>query len=100
MDVEVIVDTAFTAHLTLPPQIIRELELPYFGDRFARLANDEVEIFKVYAAQVSWNGQNRMTPIFEVEGQPLLGMAMIWGSRLTVDAHEGGDVVIEPLSPP
>ena len=97
MDVEVIVDTAFTAHLTLPPQIIRELGLPYFGERSARLANDEVESFKVYAAQVSWEGQNRMTPIFEVEGQPLLGMAMLWGSRLVLDAQEGGDVVIEAL---
>ena len=95
MIVEATVDTGFTAHLTLPAKVIQELELPYYGDRLARLADGEIGRFNVYAARVSWNGQSKITPIFESESQPLLGMAMIWGNRLVVDARAGGEVTIE-----
>lgn len=93
--VSAVVDTAFTAHLTLPNASIRELGLTQRGEQPAMLASGEVEHFAVYAGLTSWNGQDRLIPVFESNSEPLLGMAMLWGSRLTVDAWEGGDVTIE-----
>ncbi len=90
-----VVDTAFTAHLTLPNASIRELGLTQRGEQPAALASGEVGHFAVYVVLMSWNGQNRLIPIFETNSEPLLGMAMLWGSRLIVDAWEGGDVTIE-----
>ena len=94
-----VVDTAFTGYLTLPLDSIRELGLVLRGTQPPVLANGTVGQFSVYAGMVTWNGQERLTIIFESDSDPLIGMAMLWGSRLTVDAQEGGDVVIEGLPP-
>ena len=34
-----------------------------------------------------------------VDSDPLLGMALLWGSRVTLDALNDGEVAIEELSP-
>ena len=94
-----VVDTAFTGYLTLPLDSVRELGLVLRGTQPAVLANGTVGQFSVYAGMVTWNGQERLTVIFESDSDPLIGMPMLWGSRLTVDAQEGGDVVIEGLPP-
>ena len=94
-----VVDTAFTGYLTLPLDSNRELGLVLRGTQPAVLANGTVGQFSVYAGMVTWNGQERLTVIFESDSDPLIGMAMLWGSRLTVDAQEDGDVVIEGLPP-
>ena len=100
LTVSAVVDTAFTAYLTLPAESISELGLIQRGEQMAELASGAVGRFPVYAGLTRWNGQDRLTPILESDSEPLLGMAMLWGSRLTVDAEDGGDVVIEALSPP
>jgi hypothetical protein len=46
---------------------------------------------------VIWDGQYRTIDIAESETEPLLGMAMLYGYRLQVDAVEGGIVKIEVL---
>ena len=38
--------------------------------------------------------------ILQSDGVPLLGMTLLWGSRVTVNALTGGAVVIEQLAPP
>ena len=95
ISVDAVVDTAFTAHLTLPNESIMELGLTQRGEQPAALASGEVERFAVYAGMASWDGQNRLIPIFESNSEPLLGMAMLWGSRLIVEAWTGGGVTIE-----
>ena len=97
LTVSAIVDTAFTAHLTLPIASIRELGLIQRGEQPAELADGVVGRFAVYAGLASWNGQDRLIPILESNSEPLLGMAMLWGSRLTMDAKKGGGVIIEEI---
>ena len=99
MTLSAVVDTAFTGYLTLPLDSNRELGLVLRGTQPAVLANGTVGQFSVYAGMVTWNGQERLIVIFESDSDPLIGMAMLWGSRLTVDAQEDGDVVIEGLPP-
>ena len=38
-------------------------------------------------------------PVFASGDEPLLGMAPLWGSRLIVEAWDGGDVTIEEAPP-
>lgn len=94
------VDTGNTAHLTLRPEQIRQLALPLRTVRRATLSDGSVGRFPVYVGAILWNGQNRIIPIFEADTEPLLGMAMLWGSRLVIDAWEDGDVAIEAVQPP
>ena len=86
------VDTGFTGYLTLPPDVIRELDVERLGSRTFRLANDvegETDLYLVFFESV---------PIIahQIDAEPLLGAAMMNECRLTVDFWEGGRVTIEP----
>ena len=98
-ELEFAVDTGFDGHLTLPLSVIERLELAPEGFGRAELADTEVRQFGLYDAVVSWHGQPRNVAVLHSETQPsLLGMALLWGSRITIDARGGGEVVIEEIS--
>ncbi len=86
------VDTGFTGHSTIPPDVIRELDVERLGSRTFRLASDaegETDLYLAFFESV---------PIIahQVDAEPLLGAAMMNERRLTVDFWEGGQVTIEP----
>ena len=94
---EAIVDTGFTGWLTLPKHIIEDLRLTCYGQRRAVLANGEPIASEVYSALVSWHGRIRPALVYQLDGKPLIGMALLSGSRLIADAWDGGDVIIEEV---
>ena len=98
--VEAVVDTGFTGNLTLPAESIRRLGLPYIGNRTFELANGQQSRFEIYLGSVSWHDRERYVVTLQSGGAPLLGMALMWGSRVTVDALSGGAVEIEELVSP
>ena len=97
--VEVVLDTGFTGYLTLPLESISQLGLPSVGQRTFELANGELFDFQVYLGSVSWHGRPSDVLVLQSDSDPLLGMALLWGSRVTMDALNDGEVGIEELSP-
>ena len=97
--VEVILDTGFTGYLTLPLGSIERLGLPSVGQRTFELANGDLFEFEAYLASVSWHGSQRDVLVLRSDSVPLLGMTLLWGSRITMDAAAEGDVLIEELLP-
>ena len=97
--VEVVLDTGFTGYLTLPSESISQLGLPSVGQRTFELANGELFDFQVYLGAVSWHGRPSDVLVLQSDSVPLLGMALLWGSRVTMDALNDGEVGIEDLSP-
>ena len=97
--IEVILDTGFTGYLTLPTDSIQELGLPSVGRRTFELANGELFEFEAYLAAVSWHGRLSDALVLKSDSAPLLGMTLLWGSRVTVDALTDGRVTIEELEP-
>ena len=97
--VEVVLDTGFTGYLTLPSQSINQLGLPSVGQRTFELANGELFDFQVYLGSLSWHGRPSDVLVLQSDSVPLLGMALLWGSRVTMDALNDGEVAIEELSP-
>ena len=97
--IEVILDTGFTGYLTLPTDSIQELGLPSVGRRTFELANGELFEFEAYLAAVSWHGRLSDALVLKSDSAPLLGMTLLWGSRVTVDALTDGQVTIEELEP-
>ena len=97
-EVDAVVDTGFTDHLTMPATMVEDLELPFRLDAYAVLADGSSVRVSAYDAWVEWHGQERPILVFAVDGGPLLGMAMLYGSRLTLDVVDGGSVVIEALA--
>lgn len=92
---EVIVDTGFTGWLTLPEADIRRLGLAYAGHRYSITASGNAERFDYYRTSALWHGRPYAVEVFESIDQPLLGMELLEGSRVTVDARDGGDVIID-----
>jgi clan AA aspartic protease len=97
VEVEAVIDTGFTGHLTLPAGVVRSLALPERGFVEVELADGSTSALRVYDARLLWSDRERPVPAYEAEGGPLVGMSLLRGSRLTVDVQPGGQVVIEDL---
>ena len=96
---EVIMDTGFNGDLALPRDVILDLGLAYRGQITWTLATGQEATMANYDGVLSWHGRPREVGVVETESESLLGMALLIGSKFTVDARIGGEVVIEENSP-
>ena len=94
---EVDLDTGFTGDLTLPAEVIRQCGLVPEGERPVVLANGDEVNLRVWQGRTLWHGSPRRVKILQAEGEPLLGMKLLRGSRVAFDALAGGSVAIEEL---
>lgn len=92
-----VVDTGFTGSLTLPRVLVDLLSLPLLGSTPATLADGSTTTLEVYEAMVVWHGLSRPVECLVTEGAPLMGMSLLRGSELRVEAEPGGEVVVRPL---
>lgn len=94
---DVIVDTGYTGWLTLPPGLIANMGWAF--NRFGRamLADSSEIAFNIYDAALLWDGQPIQIRVDAVDAEPLLGMSLMYGYRLTVEDIAGGPVIIEQL---
>ena len=95
--VDAVVDTGFSGLLTLPSSTITALGLTWKGRDVATLGDGTSCIFEVYIAEVIWDGQYRTIDINESETVPLVGMRLLRGYDLHIQAIEGGSVRIGAL---
>lgn len=95
--VDAVVDTGFNGCLTLTPDIIKALGLTPMGEQPLTLADGVEHSFRSFLASISWHGQLRSIMAVEMPDAPLMGMSLLWGSRLIADIADGGDAVILPL---
>lgn len=47
--------------------------------------------------KVLWHGMVRPVAVIAAEGQPLVGMALLRGSRLSVEVLPGGEVAVSEV---
>ena len=95
--IEAVVDTGFDGNLTLPPNIIRELDSESELEINVVLATGAADRVKTWNGDVIWHEQVRSLLILESGGTPLLGMELLEDSQLTMQARINGDVLIERL---
>jgi clan AA aspartic protease len=96
-DIEAVIDTGFTGFLTLPPALITVLGLSWRGYASAVLGDGSLQQFDVYAATVIWDGHPRMVEIDAAATDPLVGMGLLYGHEVRIQAIDGGAVTIEAL---
>jgi clan AA aspartic protease len=97
--IRAVIDTGFTGSLTLPPAVIAALDLTWFTQQEAFLGDGSRKTFDVYRGTVIWDGQLRVIEINASDTAPLVGMALLEGFELRVQAYEGGTVAILPIAP-
>jgi clan AA aspartic protease len=95
--IDAVIDTGFSGFLTLPSNTIESLDLIWKGRDIATLGDGTSCIFEVYIAVVIWDGQYPTIDINESETIPLIGMQLLRGYDLRIQAIEGGSVTIEAL---
>ena len=95
--VEVALDTGFEGNLALRPHTVRQLGLTPDGYRYVELANGGVDRLRLYFATVLWDGRPLVVDVIESGSDPLVGMALLEGCRVTVDVIEGGAVVVDAI---
>ncbi|MGF1524134.1 MAG: clan AA aspartic protease [Leptolyngbyaceae cyanobacterium] len=95
--INTVLDTGFNGFLSLPSTIISKLGLSWGASDVVTLGDGSETVFDLYAATIIWDGQYREVDVAESETEPLIGMALLYGYRLQIDAIESGIVRIEAL---
>jgi clan AA aspartic protease len=95
--VEAMVDTGFNGHLTLPSDLIATLGLPFWRTAQAVLGDGSTVTFNIHEAVILWGGRLRRIPVDAADTSPLLGMGLLYGHELTIQAVAGGSVSIRTL---
>jgi clan AA aspartic protease len=96
--IDAVIDTGFTGYLTLPLSVLTNLNLQAYRREEGVLGDGSTCIFDVYRGFVIWDGELRQIDINESETEPLVGMSLLYGYRMQLDAIEGGMVTIQALS--
>jgi predicted aspartyl protease len=93
-DVDAVIDTGFTSALTLQLAVITLLGLTRQSGGSAVLGDGSVRQFDVYAAELDWNGIWKPVLVYAIGSEVLMGMGLLAGHQLRVDAVPGGVVEI------
>jgi clan AA aspartic protease len=96
-EIEAVIDTGFDGALSLPPADIATLDLPWRRRGRALLADGTTSLFDIYEATVLWDGAPRRVAVDAADIDPLVGMRLLDGYELTVQAIVGGQVRITAL---
>ena len=91
------IDTGYTASLSLPPALVVSLGLRWTSFGRGLLADGSECLFDVYVAKVVWDGHERRVLIDEADTDPLVGMALLTGYELKMQVRSRGKVTIKRL---
>src|SRR5579872_769110 len=88
--IEFIVDTGFTGLLSLPPDAIAAMRLPFPHIIPAQLADGSFVDVAVHNATISWMGKKVEARVLATSERPLMGTALLDRTDLRVQFREGG----------
>ena len=92
-----VLDTGFDGDLSLPAQTLQGLAADAELERIIELADGSRTTAPAWSGTALWDGMPRTVLIMESAGEPLLGMDLLWQSRITLEARAYGPVEIAPL---
>ncbi len=96
-EIDAVIDTGFNGFLTLSPALVRQLSLPHLGQSRVLLANGQEELLDLYEVTLFWDGQWRAVETDAADTDALVGMALLYRYSVSIEAVEGGRVVIAAL---
>ncbi|MFH7244850.1 MAG: clan AA aspartic protease [Spirulina sp.] len=95
--IKAVIDTGYTGFLTLPYHIISTLNLTWYMQQEGLLGDGSLRMFNVYEASVIWDEQVMTIEVNESETDPLVGMGLLEGYELKIQAIPDGLVTITAL---
>ena len=97
VNVDALIDTGFTASMTLPLATVHHLALVGGPGGRARLGDGSVRLFDLYPAQVEWGGRWQPLIVSALGREPLVGMRLLAGHELNIRVVPGGAVEVTAL---
>jgi clan AA aspartic protease len=94
-EVVAVIDTGYSGTLSLPMPVITALALSPLASRTVRLADRSTRVLNTYEANVLWDGRRHTHRVLVLDGDPLIGTALLKGYNLAVEFVDGGVVAIE-----
>ncbi|MBM4031671.1 MAG: clan AA aspartic protease [Planctomycetes bacterium] len=95
-----VIDTGFDGCLCLPPEDVAALGLTLKGAQPVVLGDGSEAELLSYEVEVEWHGQLFLVSALRAESVPLVGMAMLRGSKVTMEVVTHGGVRVEPMPEP
>ena len=92
-----IIDTGYTGDLTMPKSIILELGWLRLGVQEAILGDGSSHDFEVYAGMIIWDGNFKRVEVNASTNGSLIGIGLVEGWKLEIEAKAGGDVKLTQL---
>lgn len=96
-DLEAVIDTGFTDSLTLPRSWVDALALASVNTDTVTLADGTAVVASLYEVELDWDSRRRSVMAHCLEGDSLIGMALLKDYLLTVQVVDGGAVTISEL---
>jgi clan AA aspartic protease len=96
-EIDAVIDTGYTASLSLPPSLVTSLGLRWKSFGRGILADGSECLFDVYVAKIVWDGRERRCLVDEADTDPLVGMALLSGYELKMQVRWRGKVTIKRL---
>ncbi len=96
-EIEAVIDTGYTASLTLPRALVAALGLRWRSVDRGTLADGSECLFDVYEAKVMWDGKVCDILVDEADADPLVGMRLLRGHELKMQVRARGKVTIKRL---
>ena len=94
---EAVIDTGFNGYVTLSSAEITRPNLTFHSQVFVTLGEGSRANLREFLATVLWNGQERDVLVIEAEGDPLIGMALLYGNDVWLRVLDGGHVRVEAV---
>ncbi len=94
-EISAVLDTGFNGFLALSPHLIERLALEPLDTRVpVVLASGEERLLETYEATALLGEKPRNIVVVEA-GEPLVGMALLWGFELHIECWERGQVEVQ-----
>lgn len=92
-----VVDTGFSEQLSLPSTWIKALFLPEVGYDDVIVADGRQILVTIHEGKIIWDGQERVVLIHCMEGDALVGMALMADYLLNLPVRINSVVTLSPL---
>jgi len=95
--IEALLDSGFNGTLALPEAVISAMGWEYRRAKKIMIADGSAVDVAEYRGRILWEGIERPVAVIATGLQPIVGMALPYGYRITIDMVDGGEVRVTAM---